>query len=297
VASYPELIGRLGPRAETGFAKVGMLFVAPEGRELEAATAALAAARDGGFLPPGSVTELAPREARRAFPYLRDDLAAVHLSETSRVNGEAVRLALLASAEAQGATLRSGAASLTADGTVTVGGGERIDADVVLVAAGAWSPMLLGDLLVAPQRGQIVHLEVPEDTAGLPVARPAGGDHYLLPFADHRIVVGATRETGAGFDPRITASGLAQVLGNALDVAPGLAGATVVDQRVGLRPASADGLPFLGEAQAGLWIATGMGAEGLTLGPYCGRLVADAILGRRLDVDLTPFRPQRTQVR
>jgi D-amino-acid dehydrogenase len=313
VAAYPALVEGLGPEVASGFAKVGMLFVAPEGQDLEAARMGLAAAEAGGHLPSGSVTVLDPPAARRAFPYLRPDLSAVHLSETSRVHGEGVRIGLLAAAVASGAVVKTGGATLIAaktggdttdDGTTgrvtgAVVAGERIEADAVLVAAGAWSSALVAPLgvglAVEPQRGQILHLAVTEDTAGLPVARPAGGDHYLLPFADRRIVVGATRETGAGFDPRLTAAGVAHVLANALDVAPGLAGATVVDQRVGLRPASADGLPLLGAVDGcqGLWVATGMGHEGLTLGPYGGQLVADAILGRRPEMDLAPFAPTR----
>jgi D-amino-acid dehydrogenase len=85
------------------------------------------------------------------------------------------------------------------------------------------------------------------------------------------------------------------VLGRALAVAPGLAGATVAEVRVGLRPASADGLPVLGPVPGvdGVVVATGLGAGGLTVGPYVGRLAADLALGRTPPVDLSPYAPAR----
>jgi D-amino-acid dehydrogenase len=69
----------------------------------------------------------------------------------------------------------------------------------------------------------------------------------------------------------------------------------VVDQRVGLRPATTDGEPVLGPIPGwnGLWAATGMGPQGLTLGPYSAKLVADALLGCAPVLDLAPFAPLR----
>ena len=63
----------------------------------------------------------------------------------------------------------------------------------------------------------------------------------------------------------------------ALRVAPGLREASIRDIRVGLRPASADGLPILGPmpSVANLMLATGHGSIGLQLGPYSGKVIAD----------------------
>ena len=71
------------------------------------------------------------------------------------------------------------------------------------------------------------------------------------------------------------------MLNEALRLAPGLATATLLEVRVGLRPLAADGLPILGPAPrvTGLWFATGHGPAGLTLGPLSGKLVAEAALG------------------
>jgi D-amino-acid dehydrogenase len=104
-------------------------------------------------------------------------------------------------------------------------------------------------------------------------------------------VAGATRETGAGFDVRVTAGGLHEVLARALEVAPGLAAGTHLETRVGLRPAAAR--PLLGPAAgvAGLVVATGLGATGLTMGPLAGVTAAQVALGIKPEADLAPFRP------
>jgi len=142
---------------------------------------------------------------------------------------------------------------------------------------------------------QFVHLRLPgQDTSAWPVILPPGS-HYLLAFDDGRIVAGATRETGAGFDYRITAAGQAEVLAEALHVAPGLATATIIETRVGFRPVGLSIRPLLGHAH-GLLIGNGLGAAGLTIGPLAGRLLAEAALGREPALDLAPFDPMRRAV-
>jgi D-amino-acid dehydrogenase len=112
-----------------------------------------------------------------------------------------------------------------------------------------------------------------------------------VPWPDHRVVVGATRETGSGFHPYTTAAGVREVLSEALRVAPGLAAADIRDIRVGLRPYSADTMPVLGPVPGvhGIVLATGHGPTGLTLGPYSGKVVADVILGTQPTVDISAF--------
>ena len=91
-------------------------------------------------------------------------------------------------------------------------------------------------LAVVPQRGQILHLRQPGiDTAGWPVLMPLNS-YYLLAFEDSRVVVGATRETGTGFDYRVTAAGVAEVQRGAR----GGAGAFVLDARGDTDRLSAD---------------------------------------------------------
>jgi D-amino-acid dehydrogenase len=135
------------------------------------------------------------------------------------------------------------------------------------------------------------------DTSRWPVILTCEG-HYLLTFAPDRVVVGATREEGAGFDYRQTAGGMHQILDKALRVAPGLADGTLREVRVGFRPAPADGLPILGQVPglANVYVATGHGAYGLTLGPHAGAIIIDLIRGQPVALDLSPYAPERSRL-
>jgi D-amino-acid dehydrogenase len=295
---YPELVAALAEDTDesTSYAVVGGLVAGrDEGalREVHRRVAARAAEHPAA----GEASLVDPAQARALFPPLDPGLAAVHVSGGARVDGRQLRASLLDAARRRGAQLRTGTAALTAD--VVRVDGEPLAADAVVVAAGAWSGELLAplgaQLPVAPQRGQITHLEVAADTARWPVVSPLGSGHYLLAFPGGRVVAGVTRETGSGFDHRVTAAGQLEVLEQALAVAPGLHDATLLETRVGFRPATPDGLPVLGPlpGHPHIVLATGFGPVGLTLAPLAGALVADLVLGEPPRLDLRGYAPDR----
>jgi len=301
----PTLAGRLAgfDEHELGFRQVGALSVSRSEEDLDRIER-LVLARRAGAPETGEVSRLSPRQAGLLFPPLHPELAAVHVSGGMRVDGRLLAAALCRATERQGGTLIRGTAKLLTDGTRVTGawvGGERVEADAVILAAGAWAPDLLAPLGLAlaiePQRGQIVHLRMEGvETRNWPVVLPPGS-HYLLAFEGGRVVAGATRERGAGFDCRVTAVGQAEVLNQALAVAPGLGQATVVETRIGFRPLGPDARPLLGAAagMGGLVIGNGMGPFGLTVGPFAGRLLAQVALGEPPDLPLAaydPFRPR-----
>jgi D-amino-acid dehydrogenase len=306
-AYYPELVAQLAEdgRQDSSFEVVGGMIVSADETEL---SDAYTRTTDRVATAPvaGEVRRLDPAQARELFPPLAPGLAAVHLSGAGRVDGRQLRLALLGAAESRGALRVDGRAVLQVNGDRVAGvvvAGELVEADAVVIAAGAWSPDLLAPLGlrldVSPQRGQITHLEPPgADTAAWPVVLPVSS-HYLLAFPGSRVVVGATRETGSGFDYRVTAAGQREVLDEALTVAPGLADATLLETRVGFRPASPDGSPLLG-AFAGhpeVVVAGGFGHSGLTLAPFAGHLIAAVALGEQPSMDLEAYRPDRFSAR
>ncbi|MFD2352705.1 NAD(P)/FAD-dependent oxidoreductase [Nonomuraea ferruginea] len=101
---------------------------------------------------------------------------------------------------------------------------------------------------------------------------------------------GATIED-AGFAPRVTMGGLDEVLRAGLRVAPGLSEATVTETRVGLRPVHAPGPPLIGPVNDRVIVATGLGAYGLTAGPFTGRVAAGLALGEEPPLNLRPYHP------
>ncbi|MEO3801780.1 FAD-dependent oxidoreductase [Nonomuraea sp. B1E8] len=174
------------------------------------------------------------------------------------------------------------------------GEGVPLDADVVIVAAGAWTGEVcrpLGvKLPIFPRRGQILHVTLEGiDTAWWPIVLPRIGP-YLLGFPGSRVVIGATIED-VGFSPRVTMGGLGEVIDAGLRVAPGLLGATVAETRVGLRPVYAPGCALIGRLTSRVVVATGLSSYGLTAGPFTGRIAAALALGEEPPVDLTPYAP------
>jgi D-amino-acid dehydrogenase len=300
-AYYPNLASLLSEAGETdlGYRRCGALAVSADAEDLEW-TERLALRRQTHAPAMGAVTRLTPLEARALFPPLRGDLGAVFIDGGARVDGRRLAAALLRAARHHGATVVQEQATILANGRRVTGveaGGARHGADVVIVCAGAWATELLRPLQaerpVQPQRGQIVHMRLEgADTASWPIILPPSS-HYLVPFEDGRVVAGATRETGAGFDYRVTAGGQTEVLAEALRIAPGLGAATLVETRVGFRPVGPGVRPMLGWVPEldGLAIGNGLGAAGLTIGPFAGRLLADLVTGQRSVLDLAPFDP------
>jgi glycine/D-amino acid oxidase-like deaminating enzyme len=81
----------------------------------------------------------------------------------------------------------------------------------------------------------------------------------------------------------------------AVRLAPGIEGLRIDAAWAGLRPWLPGGLPAIGPtaAASGLWIATGHEGAGVAHGPITARLIAQAICGEQLDLDLAPFDPDR----
>jgi D-amino-acid dehydrogenase len=298
---YPELIAALADDGEsdTGYARVGALCVADDRAGLTE-TATRLRSRLQAMPEIGDIADLDPPEPSRMFPPLAEHLSGVRVSGAARIDGRKIRDSLIRAAARNGAQVVHGSAELSHVGNRTTGviaADKRIEADVVVVAAGAWTEEIcapLGwELAIGPQRGQILHVQLAgADSASWPVVLP-GHDPYLLSFPEGRVVFGATRESDAGFDYHATAGGIGGLLTAVLELAPGLREATMLETRIGFRPATRDGLPLLGRLGENLVVAAGNGPEGLTAGVWTGRLAAVLALDQPPVTDLVPFDPMR----
>ena len=304
---YPELIEALRAAAagDTGYGMPGSLTVALSEDELAPLEQLRASLEHFGELGVGGHAAITPERAQALFPPLGPVRGALHAARGARVDGRLLVAALRRAALARGLTLRAAGVDRlvirAGDVQGVALGAEVVSGGQVVIAAGAWSEAFAAGLgvriPVAPQRGQILHLRLAgAETGAWPIVSAFRG-HYMVPWPGGRIVVGATRETGAGFRPETTALGILQVLAEALRVAPGLRDASLHEVRVGLRPASADGLPILGPVPGvgNVLLATGHGPVGLQLGPYSGRVIAELVSRGVAGTDLTPFRVDRFQ--
>lgn len=314
VGYYHSLLAELDAVDPAGagsatFEQVGELVVAGDDPHEQAALDAVAARlsnpegrRAHGVVKPVEVVDGA--DLREYWPELRGDLRGLYIAEVGRVVGSRLhdRLMTAARRRAQagrddaGLEVIPGAGILDPQGPRVRVGPRVLDGSAVLLASGAWAGADLAgfgvQVGIRPIRGQLVHLRLDGQQTGMrPVVNTPGGG-YLLGF-DDRIVAGATHED-VGFDARVTAGGQQAVLKAALDLAPGLSAATVLETRVGLRPATSDGLPLVGPVAPAIHVATGLGAWGLTLGPLLGELAARHALGDNLPERLDFLSPGRS---
>jgi D-amino-acid dehydrogenase len=298
---YPTLIQQLEEdgETETGYAKVGAINIFTTEEKVDKKIE-LAFKRREDAPEMGEVTKLSPTETKALFPPLSEEYWSVHISGAARVNGAALRNALIRGAEKNGATFIYGDASLVFEGLKITGvtvNEKTLYGDKVIVTGGVWSKELLEPLgmnfLVSSQKAQIIHLKMPyADTSSWPVVMPPY-NQYMLAFEDGKIVLGATHEDDVGFDYRVTMGGVHEIMDKALKVAPGLASSTYVETKVGFRPFTPGFLPIIGPVPdvEGLLVANGLGASGLTSGPFLGLELAKLTLGDPTELDMNDYDP------
>ena len=172
--------------------------------------------------------------------------------------------------------------------------GDRVSAGQLVLAAGAWSPLIEGlprPLPVEPLRGQMISI------AANPLRHVAyGDDGYLVPRGDMTLV-GATMEHAA-FDVSTTAEGVAGLTAAAAELCPALAGLPVAKAWAGLRPVSPDFLPIIGRDPdyPSLIYACGHSRNGVLMAPLTADCVAALLVGETPPASLAAFGIERFEL-
>ena len=215
------------------------------------------------------------------------------------LNNQRLVLAYAQAAAAVGVELNTGSnvSRLIVEGgraRALVTEGERVDGDVVLLAAGAWSGELIATLgatlRIEPRRGQMIALShVPPI-----LSYCVHGEAYMAPRPSGELIVGATVER-AGFQRVVTAEGIGGLLRAAIELVPSLRELPIARTWCGFRPWAPDSLPVLGPWPGvdGLYVATGHFRNGILLAPITARLLTEWITGKTLSVDVPDFLPDR----
>ncbi|HTH99007.1 MAG TPA: glycine oxidase ThiO [Stellaceae bacterium] len=238
-------------------------------------------------------------EALRREPMLHPRLAAACYSPADhQVDNRLVAPALIEAFDRAGGRLHENTSvdSIDIDGHTARGlvvDGRRRDADIVVLAAGAWSRGIPGLPVeakppVRPVKGQLIALGM---DAASPLIRHVvwAPKAYLVPRLDGRLVIGATTEE-RGFDTTITAGGMLALLDGAWRVLPGIEELPVIEQWVGFRPGSRDDAPILGPSPVDrLVLATGHHRNGILLTPVTADAVSDYILTGRISDTIAGF--------
>jgi glycine oxidase len=182
---------------------------------------------------------------------------------------------------------------LTAGGRVIgVGTSQgRIEAERVVVCAGAWSAPLLARLgpppRIEPVRGQMILFHAKPGQLSHITLR---ADHYAIPRRDGRVLFGSTLEH-VGFVKTTLAEDKERLYRNAVELFPVLKHTPIEDHWAGLRPGSPNGIPYIGPYPdiSGLFINAGHFRNGLVTAPASARLLADLVLGRPPIVNPAPY--------
>ncbi|MFZ3580109.1 NAD(P)/FAD-dependent oxidoreductase [Virgibacillus sp. DJP39] len=296
---YPDLIASLAQDNEldTGYDRVGALSIHTSTEKLEAMIKrALKRREEAPEI--GEITLLSHNEAKAMFPPLEADYKAVHVSGAARVDGRKLCKSLIKAAQKHGAKLIKGEATILHEGNRVKGvqvNKEEILSNTVIVTNGVWMHDSLEPLGInfdiTSQKAQLLHVQLPLlDSSKWPVIMPPN-DQYILSLDENRIVLGATHENDVGLDSRVTAGGMHEILSKALSIAPGLIESTVLESRVGFRPFTPGFLPVFGTVPGfkGLFLGNGLGASGLTMGPFIGQQLAKLALGQQVEIDLDNY--------
>ena len=250
------------------------------------------------------VEELSGREARKREPLLAAGVSGgVWVPGDHSVDNRQAVATLLRATELVGVSfVRQRVARVLTSGTAAVGvqleDGQSLMADQIVAAAGPWSSQLEGipkelRVPVRPLKGEILRLRVPE------AYRPAlhhtvratarGFTVYLVPRPGGELVVGATTSE-LGYDTRVLAGGVFALLRDARTVLPITDELEFVETVAGLRPATPDNAPILGDSGLdGLLWATGHYRNGVLLTPITAQLIAETIRTGALPELAQPF--------
>ncbi|WP_214850360.1 FAD-dependent oxidoreductase [Exiguobacterium sp. s193] len=151
----------------------------------------------------------------------------------------------------------------------------------VVIASGRGSEALLATsgvcIRTVPVKGECLAVRLPGHVL---TETLFSDDVYLVPKFDGRIIIGATERPG---DETTTVSvgGIAQLLQSAIRLFPAIEEAEIVQIWSGIRPQTADGLPYIGPVSGieRLFVATGHHRHGILLAPVTAALIADYVTG------------------
>ena len=244
------------------------------------------------------IERLTADQVRSMFPLIEFVEDALFVSGGARVDGRALRAAMERGAIKHAATVLEADASLVVvDGHVQgVQIGQDIHyADQVILTAGVWVNELLEPLQtkldIRAEKGQILHLDISSDQSKeWPVIMGQRG-LYLVSIEDGKLALGSTHEKQLDYNLQPTVKGMYALLTRAIPVAPVLEEANINEMRVGLRPYTSNSLPVIGRlaTHPNVLVANGLGASGLTIGPYLGQELAKLALDQELEIDLNDY--------
>ncbi len=297
-----QLWQRWAPWPESEHQRCGTLWVAREEAELEGVAARVEALAAAGV----RAEALDARGVQALEPALAAGMkGGMRVVDDAVVYPPRVAWRLIEEARGAGAQLFIGTrAERLVDGGVRLADGRELRGPV-LVATGVAVPELLPELPMRPRKGQLVITERHRPllrhqliemgyAAAAHAADAASVSFNVQPRPNGQLLIGSSREYDAT-GTEISLPLLRRMLQRAIGFVPALREVRALRSWCGFRPATADGLPYLGPVpgRRDVWVAAGHEGLGITAAPGSARLVIDTLLGRAPALPLAPYLPER----
>lgn len=301
---WDSIAEELPPEAE--FENCGTLWIGADAEEM-----AEAKRKHAYYSERGVATEvLDERSLREAEPGLREGLAGALLVTGDSVVYQpvAAEFLLARTLERNGKVFRGVEVVSIKPNAVRTASGETIGAGTIVVAGGCGSAALVPELKVIPRKGHLVITErtdqaVRHQLVELGYLKSAHGTDAesvafnIQPRKTGQLLIGSSRQYGAEYDD-IDLDLLRRMLARAVEYFPAAAAANATRIWTGFRPATPDGLPYIGKVTGheNVYAATGHEGLGITTSFGTAALIADEIMGRESEIPREPYSPSRTNV-
>lgn len=290
-----RLYAELAEQADVGITRRGILDLLWSDDEVRDASQRAEDLRSAGF----QAEMLDGRQAREAEPALGVEPAGALLTPN---DGQVHPVRLAAEwtrrLRSRGALVSGGVEALSLGSPVETSRGP-ISAGTVVVASGAWTPLVTEAVgwrpPIRPIRGAL--LALPPMAPGTLRHTVMARDYYHWQLAEGPVAGGGSHED-VGFLPGVEESTAGSIRAEMGLLFPSLAEQPTDCAWSGFRPFCEDGLPVVGRAPADaagapLYVAAGHFRKGVMLAPATGKLLAETILHGAASTDISALSPAR----
>jgi len=240
-------------------------------------------------------------------PNLRDGMAGgLLVPEDGVLYPPCAARFLVERAQQRGAKLILGAsATQIGEGRVRLDDGPELRAEILVNAAGSWSPELTPGIEVKKRKG---HLLITDRYQGflrhqlvelgyLKSAHSVSSDSVAFnvqPRQTGQVLIGSSRQYGADHKS-VDHDILARMLQRAQEYMPALGEMSAVRTWTGFRAATPDKLPLIGPScgDKSVFLATGHEGLGITTSLATARILVNQIEGTTSEIPVAPYLPSR----
>jgi len=182
-----------------------------------------------------------------------------------------------------------------AKGVITKNGA-AVYGDAVVLCTGAWTQNLSksSSVQVQPVKGQMIIFSAKPGVVNRIVLSKG---KYVIPRRDGSVVAGSTLEY-TGFEKQTSEQVRDELADMAIDLFPELASSQIMHHWAGLRPGTAEGVPYIGKLPEydNIYVNAGHFRNGLVLAPASVRLMSAILCREALPVDPEPYEPKKTVI-